>query len=71
MLTTAAGTVRPSKVLIVGAGVQAAGDHDRALAGAQVEGFDVRPETKEQIQSLARSTSNWASALPVPAGGAS
>jgi NAD(P) transhydrogenase subunit alpha len=42
MLTTAAGTVRPSKVLIVGA---------RRL-GAQVEGFDVRPETKEQIQSL-------------------
>ena len=53
MLTTAAGTVRPSKVLIVGAGV--AGLQAIATArrlGAQVEGFDVRPETKEQIQSL-------------------
>ncbi|MBS0590165.1 MAG: Re/Si-specific NAD(P)(+) transhydrogenase subunit alpha [Proteobacteria bacterium] len=53
MLTTAAGTVRPSKALIVGAGV--AGLQAIATArrlGAQVEGFDVRPETKEQIQSL-------------------
>src|SRR5438445_1695641 len=53
MLTTAAGTVRPSKVLIVGAGV--AGLQAIATArrlGAQGEGFDVRPETKEQIQSL-------------------
>ena len=53
MLTTAAGTIRPSKVLIVGAGV--AGLQAMATAkrlGAQVEGFDVRPETREQIQSL-------------------
>jgi NAD(P) transhydrogenase subunit alpha len=53
MMTTAAGTVRPSKVLVVGAGV--AGLQAIATArrlGAQVEGFDVRPETKEQIQSL-------------------
>ncbi|HEX6832630.1 MAG TPA: Re/Si-specific NAD(P)(+) transhydrogenase subunit alpha [Rudaea sp.] len=53
MLTTAAGTVRPSKVLVIGAGV--AGLQAIATArrlGAQVEGFDVRPETKEQIQSL-------------------
>ena len=53
MLTTAAGTIRPSKVLIVGAGV--AGLQAIATAkrlGAQVEGFDVRPETREQIQSL-------------------
>ncbi len=53
MLTTAAGTIRPSKVLIVGAGV--AGLQGIATAkrlGAQVEGFDVRPETREQIQSL-------------------
>jgi NAD(P) transhydrogenase subunit alpha len=53
MLTTAAGTIRPSKVLIVGAGV--AGLQAIATArrlGAQVEGFDVRPEVKEQIQSL-------------------
>jgi len=53
MLTTAAGTIRPSKVLIVGAGV--AGLQGVATAkrlGAQVECFDVRPETREQIESL-------------------
>ena len=53
MLTTAAGTIRPSKVLIVGAGV--AGLQAIATArrlGAAVEGFDVRPEVKEQIESL-------------------
>src|SRR5690606_18520071 len=53
MLTTAAGTIRPSKVLVVGAGV--AGLQAVATArrlGAQVECFDVRPETREQIQSL-------------------
>ena len=53
MLTTAAGTIRPCKVLIVGAGV--AGLQAIATArrlGAQVEGFDVRPETREQIESL-------------------
>ena len=53
MLTTAAGTIRPSKVLIVGAGV--AGLQAIATAkrlGGQVEGFDVRPETREQIESL-------------------
>ena len=51
--TTAAGTIRPSKVLVVGAGV--AGLQAIATArrlGAQVEGFDVRPETREQIESL-------------------
>ncbi|KRG67355.1 NAD(P) transhydrogenase subunit alpha [Pseudoxanthomonas dokdonensis] len=53
MLTTAAGTIRPSRVLIVGAGVaglQAIATSKRL--GAQVEGFDVRPETREQIESL-------------------
>ena len=53
MLTTAAGTIRPSRVLIVGAGV--AGLQAVATArrlGAQVECFDVRPETREQIESL-------------------
>ncbi len=52
-LTTAAGTIRPSKVLVVGAGV--AGLQAVATAkrlGAQVECFDVRPETREQIESL-------------------
>ena len=53
MLTTAAGTIRPSKVLVIGAGV--AGLQAVATArrlGAQVECFDVRPETREQIESL-------------------
>src|SRR5690606_29549811 len=53
MLTTAAGTIRPSKALIIGAGV--AGLQAVATArrlGAQVECFDVRPETREQIESL-------------------
>ncbi|HET6436144.1 MAG TPA: NAD(P) transhydrogenase subunit alpha [Xanthomonadaceae bacterium] len=53
MLTTAAGTIRPSKLLVIGAGV--AGLQAIATArrlGAQVEGFDVRPETREQIESL-------------------
>jgi NAD(P) transhydrogenase subunit alpha len=53
MLTTAAGTLRPSRVLVIGAGV--AGLQAIATArrlGAMVEGFDVRPETREQIESL-------------------
>ena len=50
---TAAGTVPPAEVVVLGAGV--AGLQAIATArrlGAQVEGFDVRPETKEQIESL-------------------
>ncbi len=53
MLTTAAGTVRPSKVLVIGAGV--AGLQAIATArrlGAQVEAFDTRPVVKEQVESL-------------------
>jgi H+-translocating NAD(P) transhydrogenase subunit alpha len=53
MLTTAAGTIRPAKVLVIGAGV--AGLQAIATAkrlGAQVEGYDVRSATREQIQSL-------------------
>jgi len=53
MLTTAAGTVRPSKVLILGAGV--AGLQAIATArrlGAVVSAFDVRPVVKEQVESL-------------------
>ena len=53
MLTTAAGTIRPSKVVIIGVGV--AGLQAIATAkrlGAMVEAYDVRPETKEQIESL-------------------
>lgn len=53
MLTTAAGTIRPSQVLVIGAGV--AGLQAIATAkrlGAMVMGYDVRPETVEQVQSL-------------------
>lgn len=53
MLTTAAGTIRPAKVLILGAGV--AGLQAIATArrlGAMVEAYDVRSITKEQVQSL-------------------
>ena len=53
MLMTAAGTVAPAKVLILGAGV--AGLQAIATAhrlGAVVSGFDVRPVVKEQVESL-------------------
>src|SRR6201996_1551239 len=53
MLTTAAGTIRPSMVLVIGAGV--AGLQAIATArrlGAVVEAYDVRSATKEQVKSL-------------------
>jgi len=53
MLTTAAGTIRPAKVLVIGAGV--AGLQAIATAkrlGAIVEGYDVRSAAHEQVESL-------------------
>ena len=53
MLTTAAGTIPPAKVFIIGAGV--AGLQAIATArrlGAVVEAFDIRPAVKEEVQSL-------------------
>ncbi|HEX9737957.1 MAG TPA: Re/Si-specific NAD(P)(+) transhydrogenase subunit alpha [Candidatus Limnocylindria bacterium] len=53
LLTTAAGTVRPARGLIMGAGVaglMAIGTARRL--GAVVEAFDVRPAVKEQVESL-------------------
>src|SRR5439155_22283382 len=53
MLMTAAGTVAPAKVLVLGAGV--AGLQALATArrlGAVVAGFDVRPAVREQVESL-------------------
>jgi NAD(P) transhydrogenase subunit alpha len=52
-LSTAAGSIRPAKVLVIGAGVSGL----QAIAtarrlGAIVEAYDVRPETKEQVESL-------------------
>ena len=53
LLMTAAGTIQPAKVLVIGAGV--AGLQAIATAkrlGSQVEAFDVRPIVKEQVESL-------------------
>jgi NAD(P) transhydrogenase subunit alpha len=53
MLTTAAGTVTPARVFVIGAGV--AGLQAIATArrlGAVVEAYDVRPAVKEQVESL-------------------
>ncbi len=53
LLMTAAGTIRPARVLILGAGVaglQAIGTARRL--GAVVEAYDVRPVVKEQVESL-------------------
>ena len=53
MMTTAAGTITPSRVLIIGVGV--AGLQAIATArrlGAVVSAYDVRPAAKEQVQSL-------------------
>jgi NAD(P) transhydrogenase subunit alpha len=53
MLTTAAGTIPPAKVLVIGAGVSGL----QAIAtarrlGGVVSGYDIRPAAKEQVQSL-------------------
>lgn len=53
MMTTAVGSLRPAKVLVMGAGV--AGLQALATAkrlGAMVEGYDVRSEVKEQVESV-------------------
>jgi NAD(P) transhydrogenase subunit alpha len=53
MLATAAGTIQPAKVLVIGAGV--AGLQAIATAkrlGAQVEGYDVRAASREEVESL-------------------
>jgi NAD(P) transhydrogenase subunit alpha len=53
MMTTAAGTLAPARVLVIGAGV--AGLQAIATArrlGAVVEAYDVRPAVKEQVESL-------------------
>jgi NAD(P) transhydrogenase subunit alpha len=53
MMTTAAGSIRPARTLVMGLGV--AGLQALATArrlGAVTEGYDVRPETREQAESL-------------------
>jgi NAD(P) transhydrogenase subunit alpha len=70
MLTTAAGTIAPARVLILGVGV--AGLQAIATArrlGAVVEGYDVRPEVKEQVESLGARWVGLAMEEAVGAGG--
>ena len=53
MMMTAAGTVKPAKVMVLGAGVaglQAIANSKRL--GARVQAYDIRPAVKEQIESL-------------------
>jgi NAD(P) transhydrogenase subunit alpha len=53
MMMTAAGTLKPAKVFVIGAGVaglQAIASSKRL--GAQVVGYDIRPAVKEQVESL-------------------
>ena len=60
MLITAAGTISPAKILVVGAGVaglQAIATCNRL--GAKVTGFDVRESTKEQVESVGGKFYNW------------
>jgi NAD(P) transhydrogenase subunit alpha len=66
MLMTAAGTIRPATVLVLGVGV--AGLQAIATArrlGAQVQGFDVRPEVADQVRSLG---ATWLDLGPEAAG---
>ena len=65
MLITAAGTSRPANVLVLGAGVaglQAMGTARRL--GAVVTGYDIRPETREQIESVGARFLRLASVAP-------
>lgn len=60
MLTTAAGTIAPARVFVLGAGV--AGLQAIATArrlGAVVEAFDIRPAVKEQVESLGARFVAW------------
>jgi NAD(P) transhydrogenase subunit alpha len=70
MLMTAAGTIAPAKVLVLGAGV--AGLQAIATArrlGAVVQGYDVRPEVKDQVESLGAQWVGLAMDEAVGAGG--
>jgi NAD(P) transhydrogenase subunit alpha len=70
MLITAAGTSRPANVLVLGAGVaglQAMGTARRL--GAVVTGYDIRPETREQIESVGARLLRLASVAPAESEG--
>jgi NAD(P) transhydrogenase subunit alpha len=67
MLTTAAGTVKPAAVLVLGtgvAGLQAIGTARRL--GAVVSAYDIRPETRDEVASLG---ARYLDLGPAPAGG--
>ena len=52
-LTTAAGTIRPAKILVIGAGVAGLQAISTCkMLGAKIEGYDIRKEAIEQIESL-------------------
>lgn len=70
MLMTAAGTIAPARVLVVGVGV--AGLQAIATArrlGAVVQGYDIRPDVKEQVESLGAQWVGMAMEEAVGAGG--
>jgi H+-translocating NAD(P) transhydrogenase subunit alpha len=70
MLMTAAGTIAPAKVLVLGAGV--AGLQAIATArrlGGVVSGYDIRPEVKEQVESLGATYVGFQLADAATAGG--
>lgn len=70
MLMTAAGTIAPARVLVLGAGV--AGLQAIATArrlGAVVQGYDIRPAVKEQVESLGAQWVGMAMEEAVGAGG--
>jgi NAD(P) transhydrogenase subunit alpha len=68
MMMTSAGSAKPTRLVVLGAGV--AGLQAIATArrlGADVYAYDVRPETKEQIESSAPRPSSWTWARAAPA----
>lgn len=70
MLITAAGTARPAKVLVLGtgvAGLQAIGTAHRL--GAVVSGYDVRPSSKTEVESLGATFIELTSVGPAPGEG--
>jgi NAD(P) transhydrogenase subunit alpha len=70
LLTTAAGTAKPANVLVLGigvAGLQAIGTARRL--GAVVKAYDVRPETKEQAESLGAQFVNLRTAIDATGSG--
>ena len=51
MMMTAAGTLTPAKVFVIGAASRVAGDRVGKAVGAVVHAYDVRPAVKEQVET--------------------